>query len=1090
MGRRATNLTTPVPVLGVPALVGVRGWRTTAADRAGGALLQTWGPQCSVGIQTSPGVSRPPTQHGVQLTDTPSTPSDNITPTPDHHVTKETEHKEVSLLIKSDKEKRAILKLKSGESKPKKEVTFKALGGEASKEVTCSQRNGGGTYCYARAIKTNPHFAGNVTRPKLKSAARYTNGSVVDSEAIGGISVDDDDAEPARSATSRGRNQSRLQGHYAEQSGKTQALSAARPLAVPQKICSHCGGRQSGVVTVAGKSCSADAWLGEKGLTLLSTNAHFQTPHIEKNHQSSPLEIPDSVTNGDKRTHIAVTPQLLHLSEELKYRKTPHPACPVHSKGNLVALSQTQAAKDVTDTQPTTILHSKTITVTKATIETRQDDCSARAFARPSQDGKVPRPTSLTLTPQMATATKANIPHSHTYPYLRMQQRSSTEHAVPQNVSVSVHSAPSPTPNLYTTAAGPTSASITDTDKTTTATKTALTPTEGLSHTVTNGQHHSDHAARVNIATNTLNSPQKALKSTSASPRANAIHLIDKMETTAQPLYAASDAAHKLEEKPSCNIYSKTTLKASFIDTLTDSTRSPTFPTLTHSTIPPLSSAEPKSTLNNHSNSDQIMQTSTRYTSVATQIHLNQTKCSNSEPALHVSMASSNVTPEAAKTLNSRARLLSNASPSSTFTSTCSSTHYENTALRNSSVSLKDSSTTVSTTSSTLGENHMNVCASGETLPQSADPTQHHTYSEEPHRSHQANHKPATGSRSQTNNESGLCSVVANQGSNSAATAAPLSELLNVFYNGSGDAGNPKSTITPNTEPSAEKNKFSGNLINELVLYESKRHENSKLSQVAGLQNYVSLIKSSSSCLQGCVNTEQQRLAHYQGYTATEHEGHSDTAAHETDSHTGRFAVGLAVSHTNIKFESPTDGQTHPSSPAASVRTPPNPESFIFNAHVDPSSSSPAHQSCSSDTSSLPRAHTSPALSFTAPAPFSSKPEAGMHTGPECNPTLPPSTMHPTSSSPPGEAKTVSRPDSLEFSSTRPLPCLQDSSLAHSHPADAALLLPPSPQCCKSAALQQRLQTVEASLAANKDRITTLLNIIHDLETCHSPASG
>ncbi|XP_044227080.1 INSYN2B protein-like [Thunnus albacares] len=89
----------------------------------------------------------------------------------------------------------------------------------------------------------------------------------------------------------------------------------------------------------------------------------------------------------------------------------------------------------------------------------------------------------------------------------------------------------------------------------------------------------------------------------------------------------------------------------------------------------------------------------------------------------------------------------------------------------------------------------------------------------------------------------------------------------------------------------------------------------------------------------------------------------------------------------------------------------------------------------------------------------------------------------------PGEAEAIVKPDS-KFSPAPPQPCPEDTSLAHSHPADAALLLPPSPQCCKSAALQQRLETVEASLAANKDRITTLLNIIHDLEACHTPTSG
>eukprot|EP00063_Salmo_salar_P077215 XP_014052050.1 PREDICTED: uncharacterized protein LOC106603216 isoform X3 [Salmo salar] len=55
MGRRAADLTTAVPVLGVPALVGVRDWRTVGGERAGEVLPLTWGPQCSIGVQTSPG---------------------------------------------------------------------------------------------------------------------------------------------------------------------------------------------------------------------------------------------------------------------------------------------------------------------------------------------------------------------------------------------------------------------------------------------------------------------------------------------------------------------------------------------------------------------------------------------------------------------------------------------------------------------------------------------------------------------------------------------------------------------------------------------------------------------------------------------------------------------------------------------------------------------------------------------------------------------------------------------------------------------------------------------------------------------------
>ncbi|XP_029375702.1 uncharacterized protein LOC115054572 [Echeneis naucrates] len=311
MGRRAADLTTPVPVLGVPALVGVRGLKSTGGDRNGEALLQTWALHCSVGVQTSPGISRPPTQHSLQLTDTLSTPSDSITQSSNSYITKQIEYKEILLLTKNDKEKRAILKQKSGESKTKKEVTFKALGGEASEDVACSQRNSGGTYCYARAIKTNPHFVGNVTniRPKVKSTARYTNGSVVDSEAIGGISVDNEEAEPAKSVTSRGRDQSRLQGRCAEQSGNTLLLSALRPFDVPQKICNHCGGRQSATKNAAclgEKSYAADVCPFKSAVTTLSPTAHFQMPHIERNRdlKQTQQESSDSIANTVNSTHM------------------------------------------------------------------------------------------------------------------------------------------------------------------------------------------------------------------------------------------------------------------------------------------------------------------------------------------------------------------------------------------------------------------------------------------------------------------------------------------------------------------------------------------------------------------------------------------------------------------------------------------------------------------------------------------------------------------------------------------------------------------------------------------------------------------
>ncbi|XP_068455853.1 uncharacterized protein [Clinocottus analis] len=1068
MGRRAADLTTSVPVLGVPALVGVRGWRTTGGDRSGGPLLQTWGPQCSIGVQTSPGFSRPSTQHDVQQTDTLSTPSDNITQTTKSYIVKE--YKEILLLTKSDKEKRAILKQKSGESKTKKEVTFKALGGEASEDVACSQRNSCETYCYARAIKTNPHFAVSNVRPKLKSAARYTNGSVVDSEAIGGISVHSDEAEPANS---RGRDQTRQQVHSAERCGKTLLLSAAPPFGMTPKLCSHCGGRQSvatGVATLVEK-CAADVCLGEKPLKAALTNVgHVQMPNIEINAQPSRHEISESITNRNKRTHV--DPQLLYFSEELQYGKAPHPACPVHSRRNLVTLSQTHAAIDATSPQPTAILHAKTITVTTATIETRQEDAGAKSLATPSQDRKIPRPTSLLLTSQMATATQPNNPHSHIYPKpLQISQDNST---MPQNVCVSVHATPkeahSPPSCLHTTAAGPENTTTSSTSKTITSFTDALMSTESIPAKVAQRQ---THAAQVNTATKTY-SPQMTSKCTNIALGGNALGPIHKQETIVQLLPPSPPRNSRAPDHTSSIVGSNPPGTVSLIDTVLDSTVLHTPHTTTsHSS---LSGVVPRSTLNHYSNSHHI---SAKHKSAATQSF--PPNCSVSEPTLYVSTASLNATQSAAKPLDSKAKLLLSAA------SRRNGTLCENEALRYSSINLRNSPPTVSTSSSPLTGNQNNLCASGSSSRQSADTTKHNkdlNRNEAP-LAHRPDHTRATDSR--VCNESAVCLVSCNQENSCATTPFELSELQNVSknHNRGSDVSThlPKSTTTSDTE--SDENKLNCNLLNELIVRESNDHEESNLSQVTNLQNYISLIKSSSSCLQGCINTEQQRLAHCQGYAETGHEGHCATCppvktAQQTDSNAEQFASGLSVRHAYIKLKSNAPKQIHSKhqilTPKAQANCVPTSISSLENtsAHFERIPESSVCRNSESGSSSLPQAHTSPEPSFAA------------H-GPKCGSTSPSSTMHTTSLSclRCREPDAICRPNS-EFSPAPP----EDTSQAHSHPAAAALLLPPSPKCRKSAALQQRLETVEASLAANKDRITTLLDIIHDLETCHTPTGG
>ncbi|KAK7120422.1 hypothetical protein R3I94_020425 [Phoxinus phoxinus] len=63
-------------------------------------------------------------------------------------------------------------------------------------------------------------------------------------------------------------------------------------------------------------------------------------------------------------------------------------------------------------------------------------------------------------------------------------------------------------------------------------------------------------------------------------------------------------------------------------------------------------------------------------------------------------------------------------------------------------------------------------------------------------------------------------------------------------------------------------------------------------------------------------------------------------------------------------------------------------------------------------------------------------------------------------------------------------------SLAHDHPASAVRLLPASPRCGSRRDPKHTLEMVEGSLQSNKERVTTLLNCIQDLEMSHALSKG
>nr|XP_055064623.1 mucin-4 [Misgurnus anguillicaudatus] len=218
MGRRAADHSTPVPVLGEPALVGTRGWRTVSNGTSSMAGL-TLTHHCNIGVQTSPAIRNSHLQLDAKHMDTCSNPSENkVIMAPNGHVSNKSVIKED---CNKDKTKSIINKGKCLESKIKKGVTFEGLESKIPEDTN-------------QPIKTSPVARGVAnSKVKTKRNCPFTNGSVVDSKVIGGISSDVTEKEE----TSKGQKPSR-----SWKETLPSCLALHRP---PMTICSSCGGKQN-----------------------------------------------------------------------------------------------------------------------------------------------------------------------------------------------------------------------------------------------------------------------------------------------------------------------------------------------------------------------------------------------------------------------------------------------------------------------------------------------------------------------------------------------------------------------------------------------------------------------------------------------------------------------------------------------------------------------------------------------------------------------------------------------------------------------------------------------------------------------------
>lgn len=213
MGRRVADPTNPVPALGVPL--------------AGGR----WGPLCSVGVQTSPG-----------LRSLPSIKRHSSQPTNMHRPLDRAAAAETQSVIRSD-----------ATSLPVSKETSQNEINSLTQDDMGSQGSGSGVYCQIRTVRANPKD------PRVRKTARYTNGSVVASDAVGGVCSEAADGKEA--VPERRRVQSlRGEGHRSVlKTGSVCTTVHATPprpcrmmTSSPSRLCGTCGRRRSQVTPCTG----------------------------------------------------------------------------------------------------------------------------------------------------------------------------------------------------------------------------------------------------------------------------------------------------------------------------------------------------------------------------------------------------------------------------------------------------------------------------------------------------------------------------------------------------------------------------------------------------------------------------------------------------------------------------------------------------------------------------------------------------------------------------------------------------------------------------------------------------------------------
>lgn len=308
MGRRVADPTNPVPALGVPL--------------AGGR----WGPLCSVGVQTSPGLRTLPSikRHGSQSTNTHR---------PLTMATDKTNTTETVGVIRSD-----------SNSLPVSKETSQNEINRLTQDDMGSQGSGSGVYCQIKTIRMNPKDA------KAKRTARYTNGSVVASDMLGGVCTEA--TEGKEPAPERRRVQSlRGEGHrsvlktgsicttvHATPPRPCRVMTASQP-----HLCGTCGRRRSQITPCTG-ACRRRAVNQITASQTLPNPPRTVSAASNQSRKASPLDSQSYSKNTDTAntsTHASVKPtQIPQLSHTIPKTHSSHSNHTSHTQNKTKDLKQ------------------------------------------------------------------------------------------------------------------------------------------------------------------------------------------------------------------------------------------------------------------------------------------------------------------------------------------------------------------------------------------------------------------------------------------------------------------------------------------------------------------------------------------------------------------------------------------------------------------------------------------------------------------------------------------------------------------------------------------------------------------------------